>query len=178
MPNPNAATVNLVFSSFTTNNASVPTSGAPGGTYCPMSSLAIANDPTSGNPINASGQVTISGSGSSAKVCVKHNAGNSANIQITFAVSCSADSINYYPQDIVFVQNVGTGDPSGNTNFPGANRDPNNTTITIMNKMSSTGSGNSAPKWNFYIQIKQMNTGNPTPAQPFGWIDPLIENDA
>ena len=53
MPNPNAATINLAFSTFVENNNTPPTTGAPGGNYCVTSSLAFGTaDP--GDTNNAS----------------------------------------------------------------------------------------------------------------------------
>lgn len=171
MPNPNAATINLQFSSFVANSNPAPSSGIPLGSFCLTSSLAFAND-NSGNPINASGQVTISGT----TITIKRNTQGNGNqpIKITFNVSCAADSINYNPQSVYFDQQSGSGDGNGNNNFPQADRNPKDQSVTISDTMANPASGGTPFSWNCYIQIKQMNT---TGAQPLGWIDPLMAND-
>jgi hypothetical protein len=175
MPNPNAATINLAFTSFVANSNLAPASGAPLGSFCVTSTLAFGTA-GSGDTSDANGQVTISGT----TIKVKRNTNGNGNqpIKIQLNVSCANDTINYNPQGIYFDQQTGSGDGNGNNNFPQANQNPNDQSITISDNMTNPVTPGTSFSWNFYIQIKQMNTGTPTPAQPLGWIDPIIENDA
>ncbi len=172
MSNPNAATINLAFTTFVANSNPPPTSGAPSGNYCVTSSLAFGTA-GSGDTSDASGQVTISGT----KITVKRNTAGNGNqpIKIKLTVFRSGDPTDYNPQAIVFVQESGSGDGNGNTNFPQANQNPNDQSILISDNMANPSAGGSPFSWHFYIQIKQMNATGP---QPLGWIDPIIENES
>jgi hypothetical protein len=173
MSNKNAATIDLAFTSFVANSNSAPTSGVPLGSFCATSTLTLGTKGNNDDTNDANGQVTILGT--TIKVKRNNKGDGSQPIKIQINVSCANDTINYNPQGIYFNQTSGTGDGNGNNNFPQLNQNPNDQSIKITDNMTNPAPDGDPFSWHFYIQIKQMNA---TGAQPLGWIDPIIENDA
>ena len=75
----------------------------------------------------------------------------------------------FSPAGIAYKQVAGTGDKNGKSNFDLGSLTAS--TITIMNKMTNSGSGDSAPRWEFFILIQDQNGA-------LGIIDPEIENES
>jgi hypothetical protein len=165
MANPNEAQINLTVDTFVANPAN-PSTGAPAGPFCQPSSLAFVLD-GSGQPINASGQVKISGT----NITVTRIGSGSQPFFIQLNLGGAGGP--FTAQKIVFVQSNLAGDPDGSKNLK--DRRTSGAVVDFKDHWVQHGpkggsGGNQAPAWKYYIRVQQTTSGQ------FGWIDPDIEN--
>ncbi len=73
----------------------------------------------------------------------------------------------FFPAGIAYKQVAGASDKNCKSNFDLGSL----TASTITNKMANSGSGDSAPRWEFFILIQDQNGA-------LGIIDPEIENES
>ena len=163
MPNPK---ITITATSFVANASS-----NHSGLYC-----TISTPPTITDPSNQIGLVP--GSDDTIWVKPSNQTGGpggrpipvNIDINIVSSPPSSGPNFSLVPTDIQFSQRHGNGDQNGNANFNHST--PSGTTITVTNRWLHHGrrdQGN-APKWKFYIAVRDTVSGN------MGWVDPGFEN--